>query len=61
MAKDINFHSAQDAQLVAEAKFAEAKALPPGPGQRRLLKEAGSYKVLAEVKGSLADELKPPQ
>jgi hypothetical protein len=61
MSKQVNYPGAQDAQLVADAKFAEAKALPPGPEQRRLLKEARSYKVLAEVEGWLGGELKPPQ
>jgi hypothetical protein len=37
-----------------------AKKLPSGPELRKLLKEAGSYGVLAKVKGWLSGELRPP-
>jgi hypothetical protein len=61
MSKQTKYPDAQEAQALADAKFTEAKALPPGPEQRKLLKEARSYKVLAEVKGWLTGELRPPQ
>jgi len=61
MSKQIKYSNAQDAQVIADAKFAEAKVLPPGPEQRKILKEARSYKILAEVNGWLSGELRPPR
>jgi hypothetical protein len=43
MSEQFNHPGAEKAQVIADAKFAEAKKLPPGPEQRKLLKEAGSY------------------
>jgi hypothetical protein len=60
MSEQFNHPDAEKAQVIADSKFAEAKKLPPGPEQRKLLKEAGSYDVLAKVKGWLSGELRPP-
>lgn len=60
MPNRINYPSPEEARIIANAKLAEANALPPGPERQKLLKEAGSYKVLSEVKGWLAGELRPP-
>jgi hypothetical protein len=50
-----------EAQAIADAKLAEAQTLEPGPEQRKLLQEAGSYKVLAQMKGWLQGELRAPK
>jgi hypothetical protein len=59
MSEQFNHPNAEKAQVIADAKFTEAKKLPPGPEQRKLLK-AGRYDVLAHVKGWLSGELRPP-
>lgn len=48
-------------RLMAETRQAEADALPPGPEKRKLQKEANSYRILAEARGWLAGELRPPR
>lgn len=57
----IVYIGAAEAQAIADAKLAEAQALQPGPEQRKLLHEAGSYKVLAQMKGWLQGELRAPK
>jgi len=47
-------------QIVA-AKLAEAAALPPGFQQEELLRTAENFRHLAEIKGWLASELRPPK
>jgi hypothetical protein len=52
MSKQTKILRPKKPRALADAKLTEAKALPPGPEQRKLLK-ARSYKVLAEAKSWL--------
>ena len=46
---------------IAAEKFQEAAALPPGPERQEILKKAYSFQSLAEMKGWLSSELRPPR
>ena len=46
--------------LIAQTRQAEADAAPPGPGKVKLQKEANSYRILADAKGWMNGEVKPP-
>ena len=46
--------------LIAQTKQAEADALPPGPEKHKRQTEANSYRILADAKGWMKGELKPP-
>ena len=48
-------------QQLATAKFAEAESLPEGPTKQDILKSAHGFRSLAEMKGWLSGELRPPK
>jgi hypothetical protein len=48
-------------QQIAAAKFAEAETLPNGPEKQDILKSAHAFRSLAEMKGWLSSELRPPE
>jgi hypothetical protein len=48
-------------QQLAAAKFAEAEALPNGREKQDILKSAHGFRSLAEMKGWLSSELRPPK
>jgi len=51
----------EELRQIAAAKRAEAAALPPGFQQDELLRKAENFRHLAEIKGWLASELRPPK
>ena len=48
-------------QQLASAKFAEAESLPDGAQKQNILKSAYGFRSLAEMKGWLSGELRPPK
>jgi hypothetical protein len=55
------FRDDETIRAIAVEKTKRAHALPPGPERSKLLKEANSYKILAEAKNWFSGELRPPQ
>ena len=51
----------EEIRQIAAAKLAEAEALPPGFQQDELLRTVENFRHLAEIKGWLASELRPPK
>jgi hypothetical protein len=51
----------EELRQVAAAKFEEAEALPEGPKKHQILKQAYSYRTMAEMRGWLASDLKRPK
>jgi hypothetical protein len=53
--------SIEELEQVAAAKFKEASQLPDGPQRQEVLKSACGFRSLAELKGWLSGELRPPK
>jgi hypothetical protein len=59
--KPTTYLTIEELQQVAAAKFEEAAALPAGPRKQQILNSAYSYRTMAEMRGWLSSELKPPK
>jgi hypothetical protein len=56
-----NYLTQEELRQIAAAKLVEAAALPAGFQQDELLRSAENFRHLAEIKGWLASELRPPK
>jgi hypothetical protein len=55
------YSTQEELRQMAAAKLEEAAALPPGFQKDELLRAAENFRHLAEIKGWLASELRPPK
>jgi hypothetical protein len=53
--------TAKELRQIAAARLEEATALSPGLKKQELLRSAENFRSLAEIKGWLSSELRPPK
>jgi hypothetical protein len=57
----ITYLTTEELRQIVAAKLGEAAALPPGFKKEELLRSAENFRSLAEIKGWLSSELRPPK
>jgi hypothetical protein len=55
------YFTIEELREIAAAKLEEASALPAGFAKEELLRSADNFRSLAELKGWLSSELRPPK
>jgi hypothetical protein len=61
VSKPTTYLTIAELQEMATAKFKKAEAFPDGPAKHGILKSAHAFRSLAETKGWLSSELRPPK